>query len=109
MTVEIEEVLILVLVLVGYAPVIRAYTQVDRSKWIFAGYTALVIGRVATVAEGFIVPAVFNAVEHGVGVMIAGGLFAIYTYRYAQEIDWTETHDLPTGVGHDNGSSDGFG
>lgn len=107
--VEIEELLVLFLVLVGYAPVIRAYTRVDRRKWLFAGYTALVIGRLATILEGFAAPGVFNTVEHGIGVMVAGGLFAVYTYKYAQGMDRQASSGLPTGGSQNTGNRDGFG
>lgn len=103
MSVDIQEGLILVLVLVGYAPVVRAYSRWDRTKWLFAGYTALVIGRVATIAEGFVAPTILDAVEHGVGIAIPGGLFAIYAYRYAEVIGRRETRDVPAGGGHDEG------
>lgn len=93
MSVEIWEVIVLLMMLIGYIPLIRAYTRVNRTTWLFAGYTALIIGRIATVAEGFVMPTIFNAIEHGIGILLAGGLFVLYTYQHTKEPSQTDVPD----------------
>jgi len=74
-TVETEELFIFALVLAGYVPVIRAYVRQQRALWLFVGYTALLVGRGATILEDFFVSGLWVVAEHGAGVALAGACF----------------------------------
>jgi|GEM_PF-6834078 len=74
-SVETEELFILALVLAGYVPVIRAYVRQQRALWLFVGYTALLVGRAATILEDFYASGLWVVAEHGVGVALAGVCF----------------------------------
>jgi hypothetical protein len=74
-SVETEELFIFVLVLAGYVPVIRAYARQQRALWLFVGYTALLVGRAATILEDFFASGLWIVAEHGVGVALAGVCF----------------------------------
>jgi hypothetical protein len=78
--IEPDEVIVLLIILAGYIPVIVSYTRSKGTRWLFLGYTALLVGAAATVIEGRIYPATLNYIEHIVGVMGAGILFLVCTY-----------------------------
>jgi hypothetical protein len=80
---EVEELFVLVLVGAGYVPVIRAYAGNRESFLLFAGYSALLVGRLATVLEDIAFPTVLATVEHVVGVALAGLLFFGHFYYLA--------------------------
>jgi len=86
-TVEIEELFVLLVLLVGYVPVIRAYVSRRRAPWLFAGYTALVVGRAATILEDLALAGVLGFVEHAVGVALAGLLFLVHFYTLSRRDD----------------------
>ena len=77
---DIGEAFVLFLVTLGYVPVIRAYSLKRESPWLLAGYTALLLGRVAAVVEGMMYPTVLALVEHGVGIALASILFSVHFY-----------------------------
>ena len=87
LTVEIEELFVLLVLLVGYVPVIRAYASRRRAPWLFAGYSALLVGRAATILEDLAFAGVFGFVEHAVGVALAGLLFLVHFYTVARRFD----------------------
>jgi hypothetical protein len=76
--VETEELFVLALVLAGYVPVVRAYARRRRARWFFLGYTALLVGRAATIAEDFVGSGLWVVAEHGVGVALAGVCFLLH-------------------------------
>lgn len=78
--VEVGEAFVLFLVVVGYVPVLRAYVAKRAAAWLVAGYTAILIGRAASLAEAFYWPAVLNLVEHAVGITLAACLFFVHFY-----------------------------
>ena len=76
MPVDANEAVVFVIALLGLAPVIVAYARYRSTSLFFLGYVALLVGAAATIAESFVLPDVLNVVEHGVGIALAGALFA---------------------------------
>jgi hypothetical protein len=79
---EPNEVIVLVLLLIGYVPLVASVRRREFTRWFFFAYTALLIGGIATVVEGFWYPDQFNLVEHLVGVALAGVLFLLGAYMH---------------------------
>lgn len=80
MAVEVNEVVVLLIALVGYFPVIFAFRRRNETKWLFIAYSALLFGTIATIAENLVYPDAFNYLEHGIGIMGAGILFVLCSY-----------------------------
>lgn len=96
-SVETEELFIFVLVLAGYLPVIRAYVRQQRALWLFVGYTALLVGRAATILEDFLASGLWVVAEHGVGVALAGACFlAHFTVTARRDRDRVDLERDPT-------------
>ncbi len=89
-SIEPTELIALIIVLAGYIPVIIAFKRRGHVKWLFAAYTALLIGVVATVLEGFIYPVALNYVEHGIGIGLAGVLFFYCAYANREKVSAVE-------------------
>lgn len=79
-----EQVLFLVLFF-GYVPIIFIYLSYRQIKLFFFGYTAILIGVLASNIEPFWAKSAMNLIEHGVGVGLAGMLFLLYAYRNYRE------------------------
>jgi len=77
---EIGEAFVLFLVALSYVPVLRAYTIERESPWLVAGFTTLLLGRIAAVAETVVLPVVLNVVEHGVGIALTAAFFTLHFY-----------------------------
>ncbi len=75
------EIVALVIVAAGYAPLLVAARTRSHVGWFFTGYTFLFIGTIAAVLEGFFLPGVLNYVEHGVGVFLAAAAFLAAMHR----------------------------
>jgi hypothetical protein len=96
-SVETEELFIFALVLAGYVPVIRAYVRQQRALWLFVGYTALLVGRGATILEDFFASGLWVVAEHGVGVALAGACFlAHFTVTARRGRDRADLEGDPT-------------
>jgi hypothetical protein len=101
-SVETEELFVLLLVLAGYIPVIRAYVQQQRALWLFVGYTALLVGRAATILEDFFATGLWIVAEHGVGVALAGVCFlAHFTVTARRRGDRVDRNSDPNDWEHD--------
>jgi hypothetical protein len=87
LSIDVGAAFVLFLVTLGYVPVLRAYTLERDSPWLVAGYTALVVGRFAAVAEAVTYPTLLNLLEHGVGIALAATLFSIHFYVRWQSED----------------------
>lgn len=81
MSVEVNEVIVLVIGALGFIPVIMGYVHNKGLKWMVISYTFLFIGLISTVIEGFFLNSFFNALEHFGGIFLAGLLF-LFTTRY---------------------------
>jgi len=77
----IGEAFVCFLLVLGYVPVVRAYAVERDSPWLLAGFSALLLGRLASLTVRLGGPAELLAVDHGVGVALAGLLFAAHFYR----------------------------
>ncbi|AFK19787.1 hypothetical protein E6P09_01210 [Haloferax mediterranei ATCC 33500] len=78
----------LVVSLVGLIPVVTQYR--DETKLFTAGYVLLVAGMVATNVEVFLLEPLFNFVEHGLGIGMAGITFLAAAYVRRQQVINTE-------------------
>lgn len=57
----------------------RSLGRVPRRGWLLAGFGAALAGWVLTVAEGFVLPQIVNALEH-LAYATSSGLLAIWTW-----------------------------
>lgn len=87
MTIEPTEAVAFTIIAFGYLPIILAYIRRSHVRWLLFAYTALVVGGAATLLEGFFLPDLLNVVEHGIGVMGAGLLFALTAYFSMDRIE----------------------
>ncbi|MFB6138870.1 MAG: hypothetical protein ABEJ26_00360 [Halosimplex sp.] len=71
----------LFVVTLSYLPVLRAYALERSVPRLVAAHTALLVGRVAAVAAPALGWPRLALVEYGVGVALAGLLFAGFCYR----------------------------
>ncbi len=78
--IDSKELVPLAVLILGFVPILASAWRGQVVKWTTTAYTALLIGGVATVAEHLTAPTVLNYVEHGVGVGLAGVLFAVTAY-----------------------------
>ncbi|MBI2565340.1 hypothetical protein HYV79_05160 [Candidatus Woesearchaeota archaeon] len=86
-SIEVNEVIILLLILIGYIPVIHAYFKYKSTiTWFFLGYTTLLIGSIATILETFFYPVLLNYVEHLIGTLLSALLFLTNAYLSNKQI-----------------------
>ncbi|RKD95005.1 hypothetical protein [Halopiger aswanensis] len=81
---EPGEFILLIVSIVGLAPILLRYTS--EAKWFAVGYGCIVVGLIATNAEGIALGGVFNGIEHSVGIMGAGITFAYAVYDRRQTL-----------------------
>lgn len=87
-----KELVLVVIALVGLVPLLRHYRP--EAKWFAAGYGLLVVGAVATNLEALVLGSVFDLVEHGVGLMGSGLLFAAAAYYRRKEVLADEAEEV---------------
>lgn len=76
-----SELMILVL-FVAFAPLgLLVYRRIEDAgkRWLIFGMAAMLTAYTSTVVEGFLVPPVFNALEHA-SFAVAGACFAMASY-----------------------------
>lgn len=83
MTIELtaldpKELILVLIALLGAIPVAIQYRS--RSKWFALGYAMLCIGAISTNLEALFLGDLLNFVEHGVGLMGSGLVFATAAY-----------------------------
>ncbi|AEH35327.1 hypothetical protein [Halopiger xanaduensis] len=81
---EPGELILLIVSVVGLAPILLRYTS--EAKWFAVGYGCIVAGLIATNAEGIALGGVFNGIEHSVGIMGSGIAFAYAVYHRRQAL-----------------------
>lgn len=96
---DTEELFVLGLLLAGYVAVVRAYARDRSAKWLFFGFTALLVGRISTVLEETFLSPLWVVPEHGVGVGLAGLCFLLHFYTLA-----TGSDERAADVGTSDGS-----
>lgn len=81
---DTKELVLVLVALLGLIPVFMHYR--DQSKWFALGYVFLLVGAFATNLEVVAFEPVFNAIEHGVGMMGAGIAFLLAAYLRRQAV-----------------------
>lgn len=92
---EPGELVLLTIALVGLIPVFLRYTE--DAKWFAVGYCCLVVGVIATNAEALVLGDILNIVEHGVGLMGGGIVFAYAIYQRRKSL-LADAAENPAGV-----------
>jgi|GEM_PF-6242634 len=86
-----NDAIILVMMLVGYVPIIISSGRREFTRWFYFAYTALFVGVVARVMGAFYQPELMILVERGVGLALAGVFALIGAYvhfRKIQSLQW---------------------
>lgn len=78
------ELVIFAVAVIGLLPVI-AYYRTETRLFVFA-YAFLVAGAIATNVENLILPDVINFLEHTVGILGAGAMFAVAAYLRRKDV-----------------------
>lgn len=86
-----EFVVILLLMFVGYIPVIMSSARREFTRWFFFAYTCLFIGVIARIAGDFYAPELMILIERGVGIAMSGMFALVGSYshfRKIQNLQW---------------------
>lgn len=94
---DTKELVLVVIALGGLVPVAMHYRE--ESKWFAVGYLLLVVGAVATNVEALFLEELFNAVEHGVGILASGIAFLVAAYLRRQQVLNDDENNEQDGVG----------
>ena len=84
--VEINEVIVLIVAVLGYAPILIAYLKNKELFWLFTAYTLFLIGCIVTIIEEFLYPDLLNFIEHFVGIMGMGILCFVCAFLSHQKM-----------------------
>lgn len=76
-------VVILVVAVIGLLPIV-AYYRTETRVFVFA-YAFLLTAAIATNVENVILPDIFNLIEHAVGILGSGIMFAVAAYLRRRE------------------------
>lgn len=93
--IESNEVVVLLIILSGYFPIILSYFK-NKSKLslgsgsLFLAYTALLVGGIATVFEGFIYSEELHFIEHSVGLFLSSLIFLVCAYLSHKKIKYIQ-------------------
>jgi len=98
----VGEAFVLFLVALGYVPAVRAYSVEREDPWLVAGYSALLVGRVAAVAGTVTRVDLLLLLEHGVGIALAAVCFVIHFW-----IEWRVEGDRDRSEPLDRALADG--
>lgn len=85
MALDASEVMTLIIVLFGYFSVMFTHREHPKAQWVFYGYTALLLGSMATVLNDIFFPGELTLLAHAIGVTGGGIFFLLWAYEHYKE------------------------